>query len=194
MVQAAPLSRLRVPQYIGLRLSADEYLALPDDGFKYQVLNGIVVMSPSPTPWHQSLVGDIVTQLNTFFATHPVGRALPDVDVRFAPDLVYRPDLVVIRRARLPKRPKRIDIVPDLIVEIVSPGSEAMDLRTKLADYQRYGVTEYWIVSLVPGLSVRALTLVDGRYVELPETDRVASTVFEGFTLDVAALRAAWDE
>lgn len=194
MVQAARPSRPCAPQYAGLRLSADKYLDLPDDGFKYQVLNGIVVVSPRPTPGHQLLLGELIGQLGVLTRRPPIARAYADIDVRFDFDLVYRPDIVVIRRDRIPKTPKRIDIVPDLIVEILSPGSEAMDQRTKFADYERYGVQEYWIVEVAPVLAVRAFTLTGGRYVERPAAipGTVSSTAFPGFTLDVQALHEAW--
>src|SRR5947207_907567 len=108
MVQAVAITRVPAPQYTGLRLSADEYLALPDDGFRYQVINGVVVMSPIPTPRHQRVQLEISAQLLSYLKSKPVARVVPDVDVRFGPDLVYRPDVVVIRTERLPKPLRRI--------------------------------------------------------------------------------------
>jgi Uma2 family endonuclease len=189
MVQAVPATQPGVPRYTGLRLSADEYLSLPDDGFRYQVINGVVVMSPSPTPRHQTVLHEISGQLRDFLKTRPIARVFPDIDVRFGPDLVYRPDLVVVRSDRLPKPLRRIDIVPDLIVEILSPGSEAMDQRTKRADYERLGVRDYWIVSLDEPLSVMALRLENGRYVDVPGSP--ASSILQGFSLNVDAIREA---
>jgi Uma2 family endonuclease len=189
MVQAIPTTPNTVPQYAGLRMSADAYLALPDDGFKYQVINGVVVMSPSPTPRHQMVLQEISGQLRDFLKSQPIARAFPDIDVRFGPDLVYRPDLVVIRKERLPRPLRRIDVVPDLIVEILSPGTQAMDQRTKLADYERLGVREYWIVSTDEPLTVRVLRLESGRYAETAGAP--ASAVLQGFTLNLEALREA---
>jgi Uma2 family endonuclease len=191
MVQAVTTKPEPVPQYAGLRLSADEYLALPDDGFKYQVINGVVVMSPSPTPRHQSLLMTISAQIFAYLGKHQVARVFPDIDVRFGPDLVYRPDIVVVLNEHLPKPLRRIDVVPDLIVEILSPGSEAMDQRTKRADYERLGVREYWIVSLDEPVTVRVLRLENGRYSEAPAAPAPASAVLQGFTLDMNAVRDA---
>lgn len=190
MVQAAAPKRNDSPRYVGLRLSADEYLALPDDGFKYQVINGVVVMSPSPTPWHQSVQVELGTQLQNYLRSHPIARVFPDIDVRFAADLVYRPDLVVVLNERLPKPLRRIDVVPDLIVEILSPGSEAMDERTKLADYARFGVKEYWIVSPIDPVTVRVFRMLDGKLVQAPE-GTLDSAVLSGFRLDLESVRRA---
>jgi Uma2 family endonuclease len=191
MVQATESRVELVPQYIGLRLSADEYLALPDDGFKYQVINGVVVMSPSPTPRHQKILFEIAGQLRDYLKAQPVAHVVPDVDVRFAPDLLYRPDFVVIRKERLARTGRRIEVVPDLIVEIVSPGSESMDERTKRADYERFGVTEYWIVSGEERVTARVLRLEGGKYREASAAETKGSGVLPGFVLDLEAVRRA---
>lgn len=193
MVQFGRARAPDVPRYAGLRLSADEYLDLPDDGFKYQVINGVVVMSPSPAPRHQGIKVELGAQLRNFLKAHPIARVFPDLDVRFAADLVYRPDLVVVRNERLPKPLRRIDVVPDLIVEILSPGSEAMDERTKLADYQKFGVKEYWIVEPGEPISIRVLRHIAGGFVEAP-VGTIDSVVLPGFRLDMDALRQAVSE
>ncbi len=207
MVQSTASRRFDSPRYIGLRMSADEFLALPDDGFKYQVIGGVVVMSPSPTPHHQALLLEVCSQIRDFLKVQPIARVFPDIDVRFGADLVYRPDLVVVLNARLPKPLRRIDVAPDLIVEILSPGTASMDEQTKLADYERCGVREYWIVNPGEPLSVRALRLEGreagagvaggaeapggaGRFVQAAAGGgRVLSSVLPGFGLDVEALR-----
>lgn len=192
MVQIAATKRPSSPQYVGLRLSADEYLALPDDGFKYQVINGVVVMAPSPTPRHQGVLVEIGAQFRNYLKAKPIARVFADVDVRFAADLVYRPDLTVVTLERLPKPLRRIDVAPDLVVEILSPGSESMDQRTKLADYERYGVREYWIVSPGETLTVRAWRLQGGKFVASNAADGpVTSIVLPGFVLDMDSLRDA---
>lgn len=193
MVQAVPARAPRAPQYLGLRLSADEYLALPDDGFKYQVINGVVVMSPRPTPRHQLVLSAINAQLFGYLESNPIATAFPEVDVRFAPDLVYCPDLVVLSAGKLANAARRIDAVPDLVIEVVSPGSESMDRRTKLADYERFGVTEYWIVSATDPVAVQVLRLHDGRFAEAPPagSDRIESVAIKGFALDLARVRRA---
>jgi Uma2 family endonuclease len=189
MVQAVPGTDRRAPQYIGLRLSADEYLSLPDDGFRYQLINGVVVRSPSPTPRHQSVIIELAGQVRDYLKGKPIGRVFAELDVRLAADLVYRPDLVFLRHSRIKKPLRRIDVAPDIVVEVLSPDSASMDLQTKLADYERHGVGEYWVVSLDSHIGVRLFQLENGRFIE--QRGALASAVLPGFALDQKALDAA---
>lgn len=178
-----------VPLYAGLRLTADEYLALPDDGFKYELLDGVVVISPSPIPQHQRLLFQISGQLFVYLSDHPVGEVFPETDVRFADRLVYRPELVFYRAERIPRPLPRLETVPDLLVEVLSPSTETLDQRTKRGDYERFGVGEYWIVD-PRRQSVLFLRLRDRVFVEVkPDGDRFTSEAVPGFVLDLAALR-----
>ncbi len=80
---------------------------------------------------------------------HPAGRAaviVPDVDVLLGTGKVYRPDLVAYLPGKLAKLPERFVSPPDLVVEILSPGSKPLDLITKRDDYDAFGVGEYWVV------------------------------------------------
>lgn len=82
----------------------------------------------------------------------PQADALPgvaivlDTDIKFADDTVYRPDVAIYLPGRLPDDADYPDIPPDLIIEVISPSSEARDLLTNRTDYARFGVTEYWVV------------------------------------------------
>jgi hypothetical protein len=72
--------------YDGLRLSADEYLRLPDDGHRYELIDGVVLMSPSPRFGNQEVLMLLANQLMTHLGKNPgAGRAAVEVDVRFAP-------------------------------------------------------------------------------------------------------------
>lgn len=188
MVIAAPPRVPTHPRYLGLRLSAEEYLALPDDGFKYQLINGVVIMSASPTFGHQDLLAEILSQLRAHLRTNPIGKAVAEVDVQLAPGFVYRPDAVFVRSGSVP-RDGVLTVAPDLAIEIVSPSSEAMDLRTKRADYERYGVKEYWIVEPAH-MRIRVLKLRAGKYEEtLVDGDSLASDVVTGFVLDMRPVK-----
>ena len=85
----------------GLRMSADEYLRLPDDGHWYELIDGVVLMSPKPRFVHQELLGLLIAQFVRHIEKNPdAGRVAVEVDVRFAPDLVYSPDLVFVASER----------------------------------------------------------------------------------------------
>lgn len=182
-------ARSNSPRYAGLRLSADEYLALEDDGHRYQVVNGVVLMSPRPTPRHQKIARLILNRLSDWVDPRGLGELYPDVDVRFAADLVYQPDIVFYTRDRLPSTPDRLTLPPDLAVEVLSPGTEAMDLHTKRDDYERHGVREYWIVD-PDDCTVAKFELSGGKYRQSDVAGGVLTTVvLPGFSLDLDELR-----
>ncbi|QDV91608.1 hypothetical protein RAS2_27120 [Phycisphaerae bacterium RAS2] len=183
-----------VAQFSGLRLSVDEFLELPDDGCKYELLDGVVFMSPRPTPAHQKTAMGILLQLGNYLQQNPVGEAFFEVDVHLGAkdgggELVYVPDILFIRAERVKAMRDLITGAPDLVVEVVSRGSRRMDTITKRDDYEHFGVGEYWIVDPAREL-ITFLRLVDGKLVEVtPTGDTFTSTAVPGFTLNVAAVR-----
>ena len=189
MVQSPRHPRPADPLYIGVRCSADEYLALEHDGFRYQLINGVVIMSPRPTPHHQSILLAILRQIDPV-ALSLGGAVLPEVDLRLSPDLVYSPDICYVAPGRDFPRDRALSIVPDMIVEILSPSSRRMDLRTKKSDYERFGVREYWVVE-PDEQRVRVFRLRDGVYAEtICEGSTANSEAIPGFAIDLDALRA----
>lgn len=177
----------------GLRLSADGFLALGETDGRYELLDGVVVMSPSPSFPHQRVIVEVLFQLEVWRRSGALIRVVTECDVRFSPTLVYRPDVIAFRAERLPAGVRAIDVVPDLVVEVVSPASRAMDLLTKRDDYERFGVREYWAVDPDHG-ALRAWGLQGAKLVEravAPGAGRLASACFEGFELDLAAVRAS---
>src|SRR5262249_52756965 len=122
-------------------------LALGETEDRLELIDGVVWMSPSPTPLHQLISQEINVQI----AIAGRGAGSPwlvflDTDVRFASKLVYRPDVSVYRRDRFLGVPARLMEPPDLVVEVLSDRSRPIDLATKRTDYERFGVGEYWIV------------------------------------------------
>jgi Uma2 family endonuclease len=178
----------RFAKFAGLRMDADEYLSLQDDGFRYELIDGVVVMSPSPTPEHQDIRGEIEYQLRDFIEEHQSGLVLSEVDLRLSPNLVYRPDLIFLK-GRYDEALQLVDFPPDMVLEVLSPSSAAMDQRTKLADYERFGIAEYWIVDPYSA-SMKFLRLLRGRYIEVqPTGERYVGEAVPGFTLDLTRLR-----
>ncbi|NLG44384.1 MAG: Uma2 family endonuclease [Phycisphaerae bacterium] len=133
-------------EYRGLRMTADEFLALPESKCHYELINGIVTMSPSPSMRHQEIVREILVQLATFLRGRGLEHAVHDVDARFAADLVYRPDVIYLSAEKFARCSARVTEIPDLVVEVISPDSRRYDHETKKDDYERYGVQEYWLV------------------------------------------------
>lgn len=180
----------RAPRYGGLRMSADEYLALPDDGFRYELVNGVVLVSPNASVTHQRAAGTIFVQIANYLQQHHGGEVLYETDVRLAPDLVYRPDIVYYTAARAAKLRKRLGGAPDLIVEVLSPESGPMDLRTKREDYERYGVGQYITIDSETG-EVRSFVLQGAKFAEsVVEGTRLRCDVIPGLVLDLGEARA----
>lgn len=184
---------LTEPACRGLRMSADEYLALGETRERYELIDGVVCMSPSASFAHQRIVTEIAAQVRAFLKNRPLGEVAVETDVRFADDLVYRPDLVYLSREKASRCKTHVTEPPDVVVEVVSPDSRRLDRETKKRDYERFGVGEYWLVDPLDK-SFAFHRLLDGRWVDAAaEENEFASHVIAGFRLDLHALRAAMD-
>ncbi len=184
---------LRDPEYAGLRMDADEYLALPPDGFRYELIDGVVVMSPGASFGHNRIATLIAHWIQSYLDSNPIGEIVHETDVRLADDLVYRPDLSYVSNAHAALITNLIEGPPDLIVEVVSRHNRPLDVRTKRRDYERFGVREYWIIDPADK-TLTFLRLVNGQYVEIqPESDAFASEAIPGFRLNLAPIRTKFE-
>ena len=137
--------------------------ALPDDGRRHELIDGALVVTPSPSWRHQW----VAQRLNLAL----VACCPEDLVVLFAPfdvvlgeDSVLQPDLLVARRRDFTERD--LPVAPLLAVEILSPSTRQIDLTLKRARYESAGTPSYWVVDPdEPGLV--AWDLVDGTYVEV---------------------------
>lgn len=185
--------------YAGLRMTADEYFELPDDGNRYELVEGVVLMSPSATPPHQWIALEILYQLTHYVRSKRAGLVLHETDVSLGQgplgrDLVYRPELMYFAPDRIQKLPLRIKTVPDIVVEVVSSGSRSLDTETKYADYERAGVKEYWLVDPYRR-AMHFYRLEKGQFVEAAvKGDTFESKAVEGFKLDLKPIRTAFDQ
>ncbi|GMU83419.1 MAG: hypothetical protein AMXMBFR47_32890 [Planctomycetota bacterium] len=185
------------PCFAGLRMGVAEFLELPDDGFKYELVDGVAVMSPSPLPAHQEVAVEVAYQIKAFLRSARVGRVFTDIDVHLGAespgkDLVYKPDVVFVREERIAGMAEKIVGAPDLVVEVISRGSRRMDTITKRGDYERFGVGEYWIFD--PQRSAMTfLRRVDGRFAEVTvRGDEFRSESIPAFVLDLIPIREAF--
>lgn len=180
------------PQYHGIRATAAEFFELTADDFKYELIDGVVIMSPSPTPAHQRVALEILFQLEMYLRSHPVGMVFHEVDVQLADDLVYRPEIVFVRKAALARISPRIAFPPDLVVEVISPESRLRDERTRFSDCERHGVSEYGLID-PERESIELHRLDAGRYVDVtPRAPLFASRAADGFTLELDAVRRSF--
>jgi Uma2 family endonuclease len=124
-----------------------DYAALPDDGQRYEILEGVLYMVPAPGTGHQSANNLFAFYLTMHVQMTGLGRVLlAPYDVELAPNTVLQPDVTVVLQARQQIiTPSRIVGAPDLVVEILSPGTAGHDRRSKQDAYARAGVREYWV-------------------------------------------------
>jgi Uma2 family endonuclease len=144
------------------------YAALPDDGKRYEIVNGVLYMSPSPSIPHQRISGRIFRYLSAYVEDAGLGLVLEaPTDVILSPNNVFQPDVFVVLNTGLEKiKDLYVAGAPDLVVEVSSPSTAIHDRNKKYYAYSRAGVTEYWIVD--PGTrSVEVLTLEGGEYLSL---------------------------
>jgi len=131
--------------------------ALPDDGKRYEVIDGELFVSPSPTWEHQAAVQELLILLHSYLASTDIGRVvLSPADVEFSDDRMVEPDLFVVPLVdgRAPRDWHEAGRLL-LAVEVISPGTARLDRVVKRALYQQERVPEYWIVDVASRLIER---------------------------------------
>lgn len=127
----------------------EAFQSLPE-GTLAELIDGIIYMSPSPTPFHQQAAGKLFFEIYKFVSNRNLGS------VYFAPIDVYldeernavQPDIIFVAdEGRTTTSRKGIHGAPEFIIEIISPSNSTHDLVVKKEIYQRFGVKEYWIVN-----------------------------------------------
>jgi Uma2 family endonuclease len=176
-------------------LTYDDLPQAVDDGSRYEIIGGELVVSPSPTTAHQQMVSTLHLVIGNIVVANGLGRVLPGpVDVRLGAHTVVVPDLLFVRSAHLDiVKPAWIEGAPDLVVEVASPSTRGRDNVQKAAAYAEAGVPEYWLPD--PERRVfRMLALRDGVYRDVEPVDgRFRSTVIDGLVVDPGALFAGFD-
>lgn len=135
------------PLYVGLKVTREEYLDLEDDGYKYDMNEGVLELAPSGDFEHGNYQGLFISEINFYLKTNPLGKAVTEIDV-FLPDGgdVLRPDISFILFENMQIVKTHIHGTPDLVCEILSPASMERDLGIKAERYLKNGVKEYWVV------------------------------------------------
>jgi Uma2 family endonuclease len=122
-----------------------EYARLPDDGNRYEVIDGEVCVTPAPGIPHQRVAAELFFMLREYVREHRLGEMLWDVDVLFVSGQFLRPDIVFVPHdAELSDR--GVESAPELVVEVLSPHSKRIDRIMKPPRYRDFGVPEYWVV------------------------------------------------
>jgi Uma2 family endonuclease len=139
----------------GRSLTVDDLDRMPDDGRRYELLDGALIVSPRPRVLHQAVALELAIELKA--ACPAQMRVIPEPAVMLSRHTEFDPDIVVIHQDRIDDT--KLAEPPLLIVEVRSPSTALIDLNRKKAAYERFGAPSYWIVD--------------------PDRDRPELTVFE---------------
>ena len=155
-----------VPQTLdwGRPLTYDDLKAMPDDGHRYELVDGVLIVTPAPSYRHQDAVAALVTLLRAAVGPDLVVLPAP-ADYKVSDTTVLEPDLLVVRRPDITAR--RYEGTPLLVVEILSASTRRIDLGTKRLAFEAAGVPAYWLVD-PDAPSITELRLSAGRYEEGP--------------------------
>lgn len=147
------------------RWTYEDYAALPDDGNRYEVIDGVLYLMPRPSSRHQAVLSWFVYYLIAHVQAPGLGRVFAaPLDLLLPGTRPAQPDVMVVINHKLHLITERgIEGPPDLVVEIASPGTRTHDRGTKLTAYARGGVPEYWLAEPADR-TIEALALADGAY------------------------------
>lgn len=170
----------------------EHYLLFPDDGNRYEIVDGERFVTPAPTIRHQELS----TRLLVALASHVSERRLGHVyhapcDVVLSETDIVQPDLLFVSNQRADRITEaHLQGAPDLVIEILSATTRRQDELLKRDLYEQHGVLEYWIVD--PELeTVKAYAATDGEFgppVVLERVQRLQAEVLAGLVIELDAL------
>jgi len=169
--------------------------SLPDDGNRYEIIDGELFMSKQPHYFHQDVCSELLGELWSWNKASRLGRVVFAPGLIFADDDDVAPDVIWISNERLAvalESDGKFHDAPELVIEVLSPGSvnERRDREAKLQLYSRRGVSEYWIVSWI----LRSIDVYRRDQAQLHHAatlsgaDTLESPLLPGFECSVAAL------
>jgi Uma2 family endonuclease len=162
----------------GVKLTYDDFVRFPDDGKRHELIDGEHYVTPSPNTRHQRIVINLAGLIWTFLQRSSIGEVFASpLDVVFSDFDIVAPDLLFISNARREVLTElNVRGAPDLVVEVGSPDTRRRDELTKHRLYERFGVSEYWVVD--PDLDlIKVYRLVEGRYIRTWELTLAARDV-----------------
>jgi len=171
-----------------------DWEAMPEDGNRYEIIEGELFVSCSPGLTHQEVLGNIVFAVRSYLEQHPIGKVVLTPGLILSEYSGVIPDIVFFRHEKAEKiiSGERLKGPPDLVIEILSPGSEntRRDRVAKHELYARHEVPEYWIVDPVQRI-VEIYRPENGSYViaaTLAGLDEVSTPLLPGFRCTTAEI------
>ncbi len=174
------------------RLSAAEFFEMPESTQPIELIGGEVIMSPTPVPGHQNIVGNVFIILKRI-AQKQGGKAyVSPLEAYLDDGNVVQPDVMWIApdsRCRVGE--KHLHGVPDLVVEVLSPSTAKYDKSTKFRLYETHGAREYWVIEPV-GAYIEVWRLEEERFALLgvygTDDETFASAVLGGQSIEVSEI------
>lgn len=177
----------------GSGLTYNDYLLLPDDGQRHEIIGGEHYMTPAPTVIHQRLIRNMSQILHQHVRQYQLGEVLfSPVDVLLSPRDIVQPDLLFMSasgQARITE--KNILGAPDLIVEVISESSRRLDKKIKRKLYDEHAVAEYWLAD--PELRIIEIYRRNNenrlvRTEEYEDAGIITSPLFPGLQINISEL------
>ena len=177
-----------IMQRANVRFNYDDYLQLPEDK-RYEILDGELYVVPAPNTRHQRVSKKIETALTRQVEEKGLGEVFhAPYDVVLSTENVTQPDILVVCTERLSIIAEaNLPGAPDLVIEVLSPGTRQKDLAIKRKIYARFGVQEYWIVD-PDAATVEVLTLEEAGYITAGMcrgSDRLSSPLLPDLNLSL---------
>ena len=133
---------------VQVKYTYQDLLTTPDDGNRYEIFEGELIMTLAPNKAHQYAVGNLYKILRDFVEDRQLGKViLAPFDVYFDEETTIQPDLIFVFKERLHIiSEQKVNGAPDVVIEIISESTESRDRGFKFKLYAKEGVKEYWIV------------------------------------------------
>jgi Uma2 family endonuclease len=167
-------------------LTVEDYRATPE-GTRYQLIEGELIMSPSPNLNHQTILGNLSQIFSRYLADHLIGKFyFAPLDVYLSDHDVVQPDLLFVTNANLGiLADDGLHGAPDLAIEVLSPSTAQLDKKAKRILYARHGVKELWLVDpLLLQIQLYDFARDRAKPVQLVEEDETfSSPLLPGLTI-----------
>ncbi|MCL0069761.1 Uma2 family endonuclease [Dehalococcoidia bacterium] len=184
--EIAPVAELYPPQG---QWTERDYFTLPDTNRYIELSEGGLVMPPHPTDRHQAAILELAVRLRTFVLDRNLGLVrIAPLPVRLWPGKIREPDIFFLSKEHADRAGEKVYGVPDLVMEVLSPGTEQVDRGEKYFEYARAGVREYWMVD--PDEQTIEVYILRGNVYQLRERfkagELVRSELLSGFETNVS--------
>lgn len=148
MVQFVPKEPTVESDHSTTKLTYADYVRLPDDGLRHEIIDGEHYVTPSPSVRHQQISGRLFFLIQQYLDVHPVGTIFyAPLDALLSQFDIVVPDLLYIsNESSRYLTSKNLQGPPDLVIEILSPSTARRDQKLKRDLYERVSVREYWVV------------------------------------------------